>query len=446
MACAGPARGEPSAAPMSSTEKSSARPIKRKHRFEPLFTPLAWWFYCFLVEPAKRRDETCTAQAAARGLPKLLFLIWSLSCRLCYAGCRVRSPTTWRKEYLMVGSLPKLWLLGSIGAAVLPLSVAANDGYSELWKHLEDSRQQLETGVFRASGREVEMSLRGQVENDVEIFCAFDTPENRLRFDRTSTSAGNNAATTATVRWYRTRSESAFKTDGRAEVSIRPPDERAPRDVKPFDIRALGLAYQDGLQKFVPFEDAYRAYSAALASPTITTEADDIFVLHWVLEGNYMQRTVWVNAREGFTPFRLELAYTKGRPLDTVAVSYRADIAYTEFEGVWVPTSLSAVDHPDNASQLPWSLDLAFEWEAVNREIPNALFTEQGLGARAGDRIIDFRLGAPIHARTIPATGAYGGYAVSRRSLLIAANVLAVLLTLLIVLLRRLKKRRLNPR
>lgn len=431
--------------------------IQRRIRSESDVTLLALGIVCALgavlvpLSPmagrtTNRRGPSASAKADLGG---------GLATSRRVAGCRARLTLirTVGAAVFLAMSLVVASICAAAAGSAAPRSADDDAALREsVLTNLRRSREQIQTGVFRAHGHEFhQFSKKRMVEGEVHIFCAFDIPQRRMRFDRTGPDTVNRGATarpSVTGRWFRNREKSVLKLADRDSVSVFASSDRPPPAVSAFDIRAFGLAYRDALQEPVAFEEIYdNGYLGADWPSTVTAETDDVYVITWKISGDYMLRKLWVSAARGYTPFRLDVSYPMGATPDSVDPAYRCDVAYKQIEGVWVPISLVANDRAPPPRNLPrrWSCEVALEWEAVNQPVPDELFTEESLGGSPGDLVVDVRSNAPIHTRRIsaPAPPAPPENPIALRTALIVANS-AIVAAIACMVFFRLWRRRLQ--
>jgi hypothetical protein len=166
----------------------------------------------------------------------------------------------------------------------------------------------------------------------------------------------------------------------------------------------------------------------------IESLGDGISLITWDLGDNYA-RKLWINSREGYTPFRLEVIFPAAVPESHANPPYHCDIGYKQINGVWAPVSFVAFDR-DRTTQS--RSELTIEWQSVNGPVSDDYFTDEALHARPDDEVIDFRLEHPTIVRRIPAAPlAERREPGSARWIFVTVNIVFFLLVGLTLLVRR---------
>lgn len=295
-------------------------------------------------------------------------------------------------------------------------------------------REQLRSGVYRAHGRKVDDDPRWPgIDGDVTIYCAFDLDEPRLRFDRVEPSLsatdfdarpdevhdivdGNTAlpSTFATElvslewRYVRTADRSLVWCTDWPVVQVKRPDESPPSGVAPFDVRALGLAYWMDFVKGYQFEELVESYKAE-TPVEIVRIPEAVFRATWIRGGT--RTVVWIDSEQGVSPIRLEVserlpAATEDGSGNWSQPKLVSDVTWQAINGVWVPRTFS-IEELHLAPRV-MKYELTFDWESVNQDIPDEVFSEEGLELPERTVTVDDRLGEPVVTGLLAAPQAPG--------------------------------------
>lgn len=184
-------------------------------------------------------------------------------------------------------------------------------------------RLKLKTGVFRATGRLQHSTPGGAVTSGpVEIFCAFDFPAGKLRFDRTEPRR-NVAVPDADVeprelaqhlqggQYARTPEAVTVQPLNHNIISVLPPERRPPGWARAFDIRTVGLAHQHDLDWETPFSRVVSVYEQQPAQP-ISEEESGLVRIDWMVRSPNSDtpsffRSVWFDPVKDNWPVRFQL-------------------------------------------------------------------------------------------------------------------------------------------
>jgi hypothetical protein len=268
----------------------------------------------------------------------------------------------------------------------------------------KDGRERLRSGVYRAHGRKADDSAEGgKLEGPVDYFCAFDYPNELLRFDQTEVERvvrdgpaadGSKRAWVAEPRggkFARTpkRSLQAIHGEKNPAVYVYPSGHEPPGGVRPLDVRSLGLAFASRLE--ITFAEA----RTIIGQPPleVTKETKQVTRLTIEYEEGLVRYVVWFDEGKGFAPIRMERRTRKpnGARWETQCV---AETTWIEKGGVWVPKAYRIEDKVFADRTI--SYELAFDWEAVNEPLPTKLFTPEGFGLPKGSLIFNNELNKPF--------------------------------------------------
>ena len=222
-----------------------------------------------------------------------------------------------------------------------------------------------------------------------EIFCACDFEADKVRFDRRETGG---APQPVGGKYIRTPKKTLHAYLSGYIADIKHPTDPGSPMVKPFDVRVVGLTNPQELEDAGwRFEQAMEFYFIRQTVVSATTEKPGLHKITWICgKRNELERTLWVNERRGFTPERLEIRYLNKDGDWQHLQSVRT--AWTQMSGVWIPESYSC----DSRHFYGTRFELAFDWEQVNGEVDETLFTQEGLNLRKDTLVVDNRLDKPF--------------------------------------------------
>ena len=288
---------------------------------------------------------------------------------------------------------------------------------------MKDQREKLETGIFRAYGRFVYVEPKRrqdeQIDGEVQIFCAFDFPKDLIRIDSThpvsivrkqgqpiakAKNKGKEAkeekngkegpndiekTNSQTSKFIHTPAKSFRHSSGTAlNVTIIGSDEPAPPGTNAFDVRIVGLAVLQSYQTLKSFPELYKIYDELGGIAVVEVENETKGIYRMSFEKGDIKKVVWIDEKRGFSPIRLEMGPPNQEPNVT------SEGTWIEMEGVWVPKTFRIQQkYPGRLT----SYALSFEWEAINKPIPDKWFTVEGLEADQARLLWDYRIkGKPI--------------------------------------------------
>jgi hypothetical protein len=281
-------------------------------------------------------------------------------------------------------------VLGHVALLALPpdgTNLTSRRDY--LFRGIQANRQMLHRGAFRAHGvhKSQGSTQASRLEGNVEILCAFDYAAGTFRFDRLEPArliSGDKVRDRMGGKLYRTPKETVIWPDGAPAAGVHPPDHPNDGVIKPFDVRAVGLYLGGSLDAGTPFEEMWRHFSVQKYE-TISEERKGLFQLKYVAKSTVRDShvTLWIDEGAGFAPVRFETRHPdRMNPGKWLEPSWISQSSWSSINGVWVPkTYRTEVSFP---GQLTRSYDLAFEWEAVNQPLNQALFTKEGLELKPG--------------------------------------------------------------
>lgn len=266
------------------------------------------------------------------------------------------------------------------------------------------ARHQLRSGIFRASGNWTEAHDSGEViKSSWEVYCAFDYDSDAFRFDQElqlplalpeGVRPGKVPIRLATV-----KTKVAFSTDGAVYwcddesgmVELWGDSFETNPRLKVFDVRSVGLLGVFSFGNRVSVDEICDIRSR-LKVRDVTQHSGVQRILYEAVESKVLI-ALSIDESEGFTPIRTEirdLAEVGSNPTFEQAEVVEDDsVTWKLIDGVQVPESMQLVAGTDRR-------ELAFEWESVNKPIPDELFQKEGLGLPGETFVIDHRLGRGI--------------------------------------------------
>lgn len=270
---------------------------------------------------------------------------------------------------------------------------------------LQDSRERLKSGVFRAAGYLEETTEEPRLKGEITVFGAFDFAHGLLRFDRLEPmrvvrrfkedgrkgrkKQGSLELGQVGGRFVRTNNQSIeWHKDSRV-AAIRPAREKAPGHIRPFDVRLVGLTNWGTLDAGETWESLFPELQRRVTA--MVREGETFYRATWIYAEAGVKIDCWFDARQGFSPVRLE---QRTRPVknpgDWREASETGASTWAKVGEVWVPKTLSQETKSSGGSS---RREISFQWENVNQGVENALFTWQGMGLPKGTQVIDRRLG-----------------------------------------------------
>ncbi|HEX7375758.1 MAG TPA: hypothetical protein VF278_01535 [Pirellulales bacterium] len=293
-------------------------------------------------------------------------------------------------------------------ASTLGAARAASEA-NQVWLGVKDGRERLHSGIYRAAGR-TKSGGEANVDDlngEVTIFCAFDDSAGMLRFDRVcpvrwlpgapgpKDSPSKEQVAKFEVRYIGAPSQSMTWTSLGMGVVVSPPGKRSADESQalPFDVRQLGLITTIHSSQPHSFDELWRSWSERPIQQ-VAREADGIVRLTWGDRGDDAEWRVrrWIDTAHGYTIIRSEheeRAIQAAGAAEWPAPHLIAEVSWVQVSAVWVPTAF--VLHRQSRTD-----ELSFDWESVNEDIPNGLFTAKGLGVDPWTLVTDVRLGKPI--------------------------------------------------
>ncbi len=266
----------------------------------------------------------------------------------------------------------------------------------------KDSRERLRTGEFRCTGTVIDDDPTfGRLEGAVEIYGAFDFDAAKYRFDRTEDERqpkpgqkyfrGRDDWQVGKIggKFVKTTERSIVWLNGEEAVVIRAaePASRPPRQVRPFDIRLVGIIGSVDIDQFLRMPEALgylQKQFAATATVKVTRPSAD-YVRVELSDAAPAIEQIDFDEKIGYLPVRQEQHEPK------YGVTSRAITEWERVAGVGVPKKwqLTTGAKPGRVR----SFDLNFTWVKVNEPIAPETFMTRGMGAPEGADIVSVEMG-----------------------------------------------------
>lgn len=308
-----------------------------------------------------------------------------------------------------------IWLIqvGPLLAIPLPLNnpLLQQQQKEFILAGLQDNNNRLRQGIVRAKGF-VSNSEKSRGGGELMVYIVFDQDSQRVRFDNRmpafhlspenptphlGISGGKSVKTAEYV------INAPFDDKGEIHsVWIEKPDAAINETIKPFDFRTLGLQPAANLRKGNKFEIVIERLKKISKTFTDSVKEENNSIYRFDRTYNNQaasqtRHTIWFDGNRGFTPSRFESrdsVITDGVMTWSEPTQY-AEVSWRKVHDVWVVSTAKIVEgkSPNNVN----TQELAFDWESVNIVPDSKLFTEDGLGLKAGTyTMLDYRLGEPI--------------------------------------------------
>lgn len=272
---------------------------------------------------------------------------------------------------------------------------------------VRDSRERLRQGVAHGTGHHSSLYDDGTKLNfDIKFFFAFDWENGLFRCEREEPRISR-------MRGLQTSKDIYFRMPGRSvqhntrwgEIQILREDFGIRRTLHAFDLRAVGLLYQDSYQDQMPFSEVLDLFIMHQPQDAVD-EGAGVYRVCWVLD-DVVRRTIWLNRNEGFSVTRLEVSDRRVPPMplgdDGWPLPFVINEAtWAQVNNVWVPKTFRIHDRTGlDDSTTFWRYDHEFDWKSVNEPLPKDLFDIDKLGAKKGTLVVNYQRKAPIVERVI---------------------------------------------
>lgn len=307
------------------------------------------------------------------------------------------------RAFIAVAITTAFWC-ASISAAS---AVDVKGSVEFLMTGVRDARERLRQGIVRGTGTHAALDEAGRTINaDVEFFYAFDWDKKMFRCEREEPRKRRSGGLeTSRSIYLRMPGRSIQYNTKWAEVQILREDFGVRGSLHAFDLRAIGLLYQDSYESQTQFDEILDLFGSN-EPLDVTEEGGGVYRIRWVLDG-VVRRTIWVNRTEGFSVTRFEVSDRRVPPMPLAEDGWPLpflinEAKWIEVNHVWVPATFRIHDRtgPDDSKPF-WRYDHRFEWTLVNELLPDDLFDIGKLGAKDGTLITDYRGKAPIVEKVI---------------------------------------------
>jgi len=281
----------------------------------------------------------------------------------------------------------------------------------------------------------------GNIHEEIEYFVAADTVKKRFRIDQVTSK--NTWQFVKRPEWLLTHPWSS------AVISRYAPDFEVPwEEGRILDPRVIGAAHRDAVMGLTLKE--LRSYFPD-KSAIVRESEPGIFAIRWDnVSQQHPELTVitrlWCDEKLGFAPTRVtQTSGLNGKFPPSPDLS--STTSYTRLDNVFVPATCVYETRRNGILQPIETWDL--EWEQLNEDIDQAVFSAKGLDARGGTLVVDKRLGGSLIEFEIERDGiddlpggapkplGKGGLADSGiSSFWLAANIIVVVLLLGLLVLK----------
>ena len=340
-------------------------------------------------------------------------------------------PVFWQRAIAAV--FAQLLIAGLVPQRVSALEWAPEEVERTI-ETIVSERAKLQRGVFRATARIVHAYDEQARQLPTKVYCVFDTPGKRWRFERRGQMLINiqpgSELTAEVIEEIR-----SGRFNGRARprdfhtIQVRSPEYMTewycaghpgePNSVRTnIELRDPGqhTTYRHhllfhpstvGLLEPSEFRRGGRSIEQILESfrertPHVTLEVQPDGSLTLVFRGDRLRRTIWIDPAQGFTVRRMLFVALgdDGEPMELPRIESTAD--WELKQGVWVPVRFLTGYYHENGRVDAHECDLT--WEAVNPpadSLDPKLFTYQSFeGVWDYVRVFDRRSGERLYIET----------------------------------------------
>jgi hypothetical protein len=288
----------------------------------------------------------------------------------------------------------------------------AQKSWQFVWAGVQANFDKLQNGVYRASGRVSTRVEEGNgpnpkylyVSGEESIYSAFDYPNSRIRFDRSGPMISNLPKAGPDGKTYKVITveakicyhpdKSIYQSMGRRMVYLNKADYEAPRILHYYDLRTVGLIDLPNWEKGITYRAVVDAYSKNWRSSHVVVNR----VYQFTQISKNVRQQIWFDPDQGFMPIRFEISAISQKNDGSFEKPYSASTAsWINVDGVWVPKTWVCGEYdPTGENGMKRQHELAFEWESVNKSIPDRLFDYTSFGLPPDALIQDLRFGKPV--------------------------------------------------
>lgn len=267
---------------------------------------------------------------------------------------------------------------------------------------LEHQRELLKSGIFKVDGeinleKDENRGLSGNI--NLKAKCFFSNHFEKFRFDQSVIQISTNHRQqdgTKTLeidsKYVLTPGYSIHTEGDNTSVRINNPDYKPYGYFSPFDIRVVGLIndtellhgmLRSGNKWFLPgVLNIYKNYTLDL----IERVNEQVYKITWLFgKNNEFKLVLWIDTAQGFSPTKMLVYIKRGTPKTfNVPPAMESEVTWTENKKIWVPVELKM-----KSKLNPKQITMKFDWIEINTEVPDYIFTVEGLNLPEGRRIED---------------------------------------------------------
>ena len=289
-----------------------------------------------------------------------------------------------------MNSLCMILVLATAGAdGNLESSDSAVEVANSQFAAMKKSRDLLVSGVYRGVGTDFRPARDGVPEQKlpVEFSSAFDYDKNFLRFERLGPNWRTRHQVHPVQMEYEEQDRGVYvrrpdyslhwSTEQPDTIYRRKPSAEPSRDyVSPLDVRMIGLYTNICFMEFIPFDQGPKSL---LKNNILAAETSAEGVCRVVIQSRKYPdtfTTIWFDRKQGYSPIRYQ--HTIDSP--TAQPFQYAETTWQKTSGVWVPQTYVGEDFLRKDGTLRRRMEITFEWESVNKPLPEEMFTAEGMG------------------------------------------------------------------
>lgn len=332
---------------------------------------------------------------------------------------------------------------------------------------LVSEREKLYSGDVNMRGREKRVDTAVSVSTEREIFerHAFNYQDELFHIDQLLTyltPINENALSSRASSQVLVLSEDASYTKSvdakQIVIGVRP-------DVVQYtDFRCFGMCSFDDMENKATIADYAATFHRAAKHNLLTVSEDrglQVLNLEYGFNPNNPKeivgrRRIWIDPERGHIPVRMEEQFKTEEAASAKWKSPHAisTATWKHVGDTWVPTSAEVNYNLVAPGRGTFSVDydLAFEWNAVNKELDPILFTIEGLDVPPGSHVISdhSQRGEPVivqhpgvpDAETVQKMNSQlpSNYRANRWKVFLIINLIVVCVLVLLILCRRLRR------
>jgi hypothetical protein len=245
-----------------------------------------------------------------------------------------------------------------------------------------NSREKLVSGEFFISGARTSPGSKADVK--IQIYSAFDHSSNQLRFDQQEGATLLPLAELDVRNSKQDGGKCVIQPDrtlvwvnGSPAVVIHPGGHKITPQIKPFDVRNVGLLTNHGYSQWCSHTDLLKYIKQLWLTNNckVSMLSRGVYQATDVHEGTTSKLVV--TEEHGYLPVSFELSY--GKVTDTSTVIWK------KISDIWVPSKvISTIKFNDTR----YGIEYDFNWLKVNESINSQLFMTRGMELPYGSGII----------------------------------------------------------